>query len=132
MIERWTEFQGGPCRARRGEARVTLNHRGVMLLNKVAYEALGMPAAVKLLYDEDRRVIGVVPHDARHRNAFPVTQKDKWNNRVIHITSFCRHFGIDVGRTVQFHEIDIDREGMMRLELNRTITIGKANQTREH
>jgi hypothetical protein len=42
-----------------GEARVTLNGRGVMHMNLKAYEALGMPAAVKLLYDEDRRVIGV-------------------------------------------------------------------------
>jgi hypothetical protein len=58
-------------------------------------------------------------------NAFPVRQKDKYNNRVIQSLSFCRHFGIDVGRTVLFNEIDIDREGMMRLELNRTQTIGK-------
>lgn len=43
-------------------------------------------------------------------------------------TSFVRHLGIDIGRTVLFNEIDIDREGMMRLELNRTQTIGKAGK----
>ena len=125
MIERWPEFQGGSSLARRDGPRVTLNNRGVMLLNRTAYEALGMPAAVKLLYDEDRRCIGLKPHDVRHTNAFPVRQKDKWHNRVIQITSFCRHFGIDIRRTVLFNEIDIDPEGMMRLELNRTTTIGK-------
>ena len=126
MIERWTEFQGGPNRARRDEARVTLNSRGVMLLNKMAYEVLGMPAAVKLLYDEDRRVIALKPEDIRRNNAFPVKQKDKYHNRTIHVNPFCRHFGIDIRRTVLFNEIDIDREGMMKLELNRTVTIGKA------
>lgn len=49
MIEQWTEFQGGPNRTDRDKPRVTLNNRGVMLLNRTAYDALGMPAAVKLL-----------------------------------------------------------------------------------
>jgi hypothetical protein len=128
MIEKWTEFQGGPNRSGRDEARVTLNNRGVLNLNKTAYEALGMPAAVKLSYEEDRRVIGLKPHDPRHSNAFPVKLKDKWHNRTVHLSPFCRHWGIDIRRTVLFNEIDIDREGMMRLELNRTQTIGKAER----
>ena len=74
-------------------------------------------------------MIGLAPHDPRQKNAFPVKQKDKWNNRVVHITSFVRHVGIDIRRTVLFNEIDIDREGMMRLELNRTQTIGKAEKS---
>lgn len=126
MIERWTEFQGGPARGNKDMPRVTLNRRGVLLLNKHAYEALGSPAAVKLLFEEDRRCIGLMPHDIRHTNAFPVKQKDRWHNRVIQLTSFCRHHGIDIRRTVLFNEVDIDREGMMRLDLNRTQKIGKA------
>ena len=131
MSERWTEFQGGPNRSGRDEARVTLNGRGVLLMNKTAFEALGSPAAVKLSYEEDRRVIGLKPHDTRKANAFPVKQRDKYSNRSVHLSPFCRHFGIDIRRTVLFNEIDIDREGMMRLELNRTQTIGRAGQNRE-
>ena len=130
MIERWTEFQGRPNQTDADEVRVTLDSRGVVRLNKRAYEVLGMPAAVKLMYDEDRRVIGLVPHDAKHANAFPVKQKDKWLNRVIHTASFCRHFGIDIRRTVLFNAVDIDREGMMRLDLNRTQTVGKDTKVR--
>ena len=126
MIEQWTDFQGGPMRGNRDMPRVTLNKRGVLLLNKIAYEALGSPAAVKLSFEENRRCIGLTPHDIRHTNAFPVKQKDKWNNRVIQLTSFCRHVGIDVRRTLLFNEIDIDREGMMRLDMNRTQMIGKS------
>ena len=101
------------------------------MLNGAAYEALGMPAAVTLMYDEDRRVIGLKPGDMRHPNSFPVKQNDKWSNRRIQLHAFCRHFGIDIRRTVMFNEIDIDREGLMKLELNRTVTIGRASQNRE-
>ena len=118
MIEQWTEFQGGPNRVERDKPRVTLNNRGVMLLNRTAYDALRMPAAVKLLYDEDRRVIGLMPEDVRRANAFPVKQKDKYYNRVINANQFCRHFGINIRRTVLFNEVDIDRDGVMKLELN--------------
>ena len=131
MIERWTEFQGRPNGAGGDEARVTLSSRGVVHLNKHAFEALGTPVAVKLMYDEDRRVIGLMPHDAKHANAFPVKQKDKWSNRVIHIAAFCLHFGIDIRRTVLFNEIDIGRDGMMRLDLNRTQTVGKDRSVRK-
>lgn len=125
MSERWTEFEGRPNRRAGDVPRVTLSKRGVLLLNRVAYDALGAPAAVKFFYDEDSRVIGLKPEDARAANAFPVKQKDKWFNRTIYAHPFCRHFGIEIRRTVLFNEIDIDREGMMRLELNRTQTIGK-------
>jgi hypothetical protein len=110
------------------KARVTLNSRGVLLLNKTAHEAFGMPAAVKLWYEQDRRCIGLKPGNARHANSFPVKQKDKWHIRVIHNHFVCQALGIDVRRTVLFIEIDIDREGMMRPELNRTQTIGKTER----
>jgi len=128
MSERWVEFQGRPNAADRGRPRVTLSNRNVLLLNRSAFEALGSPAAVKLKYEEDRRVIGVMPGDPRHSNAFPVRQKDRWYNRVVNMQPFCRHYGIDIRRTVLFNEIDIDGDGMMRLELNHTITIGRAER----
>jgi hypothetical protein len=105
-----------------------LSNRHVLLLNKAAFEALGSPAAVKLRYEEGKRVIGLLPIDPQHSNAFPVKQKDKWHNRTIQIHPLCRNYGIDIRRTVLFNEIDIDGDGMMRLELNHTVTIGKAER----
>lgn len=130
MIEKWTEFQGRPNGTDRGRPRVTLSNRNVLYMNVAAYEAFGMPAAVKLSYEEDRRIIGLKPEDPSRTNAFPVKQNDKWHNRRIHLQPFCVNFGIDIRRTVMFNEIDIDREGMMRLELNRTVTIGKSERVK--
>ena len=125
MTERFEEFQGGPNGSNREKARVTLSKRSVVVMNQWAYEAFGSPAAVTLWYDEDRRVIGLKPGDTRRSNAFPVKQKDKWKTHQIFITPFCKHHSIDTRRTVLFNEIDINSEGMMRLELNRTQMIGK-------
>jgi hypothetical protein len=125
MIEKWTEFQGGPNGRNTERARVTLSKRSVVVMNRWAYEAFGSPAAVTLAYEEDRRVIGLRPSESGKANAFPVKQKDNWNVYRIYIMPLCKHYGLDIRRTVLFNEIDIDREGMMRLELNRTQMIGK-------
>lgn len=132
MIERWTEFQGRPNGTDRGRPRVTLSNRNVLVLNAAAYEAFGMPAAVKLSYEEDRRVIGLKPEDASRTNAFPVKLgTGKCHNRKIYLHPFCVHFGIDIRRTVLFSEIDIDNDGKLRLELNRTVTIGKSERIKK-
>ena len=125
MIKHWSEFQGSPNRVEKDVARVTLNQRGVLLLNSLAYEAMEAPAAVTLLFDENNKVIGLRPADIRHQNSFPVKQKDKWHNRTIHASPFCKHFKINVERTVLFNEVDVDNEGVMKLDLTRTTSIGR-------
>src|SRR5438132_933247 len=124
MRDRWTEFEGTPNRMHSRLPRVTLNHRGVLRLNKFAYEALESPAAVKLLFDEHEMVIGLQAEDIKRANAFPVKLKDKFHNRLIHAQPFCKHFRICVERTVLFNDIDIDRDGVMTLSLRQTINIG--------
>lgn len=125
MIQHWTEFQGSPNRTDKDEARVTLNSRGTFLLNRKAYEAIETPAAVTLLFDENSGIIGLKPADIRLKNSFPIRQKDKRHNRLIHASPFCKHFKIRIERTVLFNEVDIDNEGVMKLELKKTTSIGR-------
>lgn len=125
MIKHWKEFQGSPNRIDKDQARVTLNQRGIFLLNRKAYEALEAPAAVTLLFDENNAVIGLKPADIRLQNAFPLKQKDKYYNRSLHASPFCNHFKIKVAGTVLFNEVDIDNDGVMKLELTKTTSIGR-------
>ena len=125
MIKHWTVFEGMPNRVSGDRLRVTLNPRGVLVLNKLAFDALDGPAAVKLMFDESNNLIGLKPEDPRRANAFPVKQKDRWHNRQVHASPFCRHFAINVGRTVLFNDVDIDNDGVMVLELGKTITVGR-------
>ena len=125
MIERWTEFQGGPNRVDRDGLRVTLNSRGTLLLNGRTYEAMNTPSAVQLLFDENNSIIGLRAADPRLHNAFPVKQKDNQTNRLVHASPFCKHWGIKVKRTVLFNNVDMTNEGVLKLELNKTTSIGR-------
>ena len=122
---RWSEFEGSPNRRKDERARVTLNKRGILMLNKQAFEAFGGPQAVKLLFEEHELVIGLKPEDIRRKNAFPVKLKDrKYNSHLIHLMPFIKHYKIRIERTVLFNDIDIDNQNVMRLPLRKTIAIG--------
>jgi hypothetical protein len=107
-IQDWEEFQGSPTRAERNKVRVTLNKKGIILMNKVAFEVLGEPKAMKLLFSKATQVIGLTAGDPANKNSFPVNRKDQWFNRTVAASPFCRHYGIRVDRTVLFYEADLD------------------------
>lgn len=123
MVRQWTEFKAGPKKPTRDRLHVTLNARGVILLNLKAFEALGEPEAAVLLYDERSSVIGLQRATARIENAFPLAQKGKNAHRLIYATAFCRHFGIKVGATVVFPTADIDHDGILQLDLQTTTEV---------
>ena len=58
----WTVFEGRQYgRLASCEPRVTLDRRGVIYLNRVAYEALGTPGAVEMLFNHNGRILGLKP-----------------------------------------------------------------------
>ena len=122
---RLVEFQGSQNRVKRDEARVTLNGKGIIHLNKKAFEEFGSPAAVKLFFDENELVIALKPCDLRHKNAFEVKPHHHGNTRLIHIQSFCTHHKIRHERTVRFNDIEINNEGTMLLWLKNITHIGR-------
>lgn len=120
----WKEFEGRPNRVEKNVPRISLNKRGVLRLNSIAYDAIGSPAAVKLLFDEKEQVIGLKPDDIRRVNAFPVkTRRDK--ARLIHALPFLRHFKIRIERTMLFDKVHIDHRGVVLLPLDKAIGIGR-------
>ena len=126
MIRRnWEEFRGKPNRVNRDALRVTLNKKGIFLLNKAAFEALGQPEAVKLFHDERNNAVGIAKSGADPENAFPVKQKDKYSNRIICASPACRDFGIRVDKTIAFNAIEFDHDGVMSLDFDKATVIGR-------
>lgn len=125
MMRQWVEFKGRPNVKGANEVRVTLNKKGVFLLNKKALEMLGEPEAVKLFFDERNQSIGLGKATAEYENAFPVKSKDKYNNRTVCASPFCRHNKVRVDSTIAFNNIEIDHDGIMALELHKATVIGK-------
>src|SRR3954464_9425704 len=118
------EFKGIPNRERRDEPRGTLDDKGIFVLNRQAFQALGSPGAVKFFYDENEMVIALKPAESRHRNAFRLKGKGRSTTRLIHAKPFYNHHKIRVPCTGVFNGIDIDSEGTMFLKLNDITRIG--------
>lgn len=127
MIKRdWTTFTGRAYgRARSEEIRVTLSDRAVFYMNKAAFDVMGQPAAVELKYDGNRRIIGMLPTDARHRNAFLVKSHCNGNYRKINAGAFCHHFRLRLEGTNLFDGADFTPEGILELPMDSMITVGR-------
>ncbi len=141
MKRRWVTFNGKPYLDAKSESdgglRVTLNKKKVVLLNSKAYEALGLPAAVEMRYDEENRTIGLAPVDPQKAHAFPIKTRareryrsgePKYTYRIINAAAFCKHFEIRPTGTILFNNIDMDNDGAMLLELNEATNIGRGSR----
>src|SRR6266404_7535387 len=108
------------------EPRVTLGQKGTFYLNGIAYQALGEPVAVEMLYDGNRRIIGLKPTNPAKRNAFVIKAHGKNGNyKRISAAAFCTHFRIRLQNTVLFEDVGVDHDGVMRLDLGNVITVGR-------
>lgn len=125
MTDHWTTFEGRPFRFRANkEPRVTIGKKGTIYMNRKAHEALGQCTAVELLFDGERRMIGLKRTDPKKLNAFRVMpQCGKSGYRRISAASFCQHFRLNFRTTRLFDTVEFDHKGMMLLDLNKTTTV---------
>jgi hypothetical protein len=75
---------------------VTIQRRGPFSFNRAAYELMGSPEAVELLYDRDTERVAFRPVSAERPRAFPVRAQGK--NAATHMVSgqaFTKHYGLD-------------------------------------
>lgn len=116
----WEEFELGPVVSNSGGVYATLNRRGNIYLNRTAFEKLGEPEQVVLLYDRRRSRIGITRAEAAKRNAFRLRRKDagRSGSRVIYAANFCRHYRIKTDQTYAFPAAEVDRQGILILDLN--------------
>jgi ribosomal protein L17 len=74
---------------------VTIQRRGIMSLNQAAYEALGNPQAVELLFDRAERVMGLRAVDQHAPHAYPLPQQGNSSNHLVAGKAFVKFYGID-------------------------------------
>jgi hypothetical protein len=75
---------------------VTMQRKGPFSFNQAAFELMGSPEAVELLYDKDKERVGFRSVAPDRPQAFPVRAQGK--NSVTHIVagqSFAKHYGLD-------------------------------------
>lgn len=127
MIKHFVEFEGRQTAAGRNEIRVSLNRKKVFVLNPKAYKALGNPEAVKLFFDEGRKVIGMRAATAELSNAFSLKRGGSGRHQIVLAAPFCTHFGIRVEGTVKFLNPEMDGD-MLTLDITKTVNVTRGSR----
>ena len=76
MDREWEKFKGGPAVAMKDRIHVTINAKGMILLNANVHRLLGKPTAVNLYFNRQRDQIAVEPAHPRLDLVFPVREKE--------------------------------------------------------
>ena len=118
----WTEIRPSsfPVNARR--IYVALGPRGEFYLNHGALIKLGEPSAVKLMYDAERKLIGIAPALTHTKDTFRLRYKDGEHcaGRNFAASPFCHAIGLLPDRTIQFRDPRIE-DGLLILDPAATV-----------
>jgi hypothetical protein len=78
------------------QPHVAIQRRGVFSINKAAYEALGSPGAVELLYAEDEKIVGLRASTGNAEYAYPLrpTQAKSDTTFMASGQAFTNYYGI--------------------------------------
>jgi hypothetical protein len=115
----WMLFEAGPSLPFGQRLTVSLNRRGIFLINPNLHRKLGKPAAMRLYYHPATQTIAMQPAIERQQCAFPL--KPHVGGYTINAAPFCAHFGIRTNGTERFTEPEIDASGTLKLDLTKTI-----------
>jgi len=85
---------------------VTVMQRGQLSINDAAFELLGSPKAIELMYSRSDRIVGLRPVDPSEPHAYvPRTRSAKYRGHGPYIVSgaaFFNYFGIEVKQTERY------------------------------
>ncbi|WP_137845444.1 hypothetical protein [Microbacterium sp. 2FI] len=77
---------------------VTIQKRGLISVNRAAFEALGKPGGVELLWDAERRAIALRPAELSNQNAYPMRTQGSHSDKgpwLVAGTLFTQFIGLD-------------------------------------
>ncbi len=97
---------------------VTIQRGGNFSLNKAAYQGMGEPESVELLYDREKRLIGFRPVSSSSPRGFAVRPQGRHAPTTFMIAgqAFAKHYEIDVS-TARRYGVET-RDGVLVLDLN--------------
>lgn len=84
-----------------GQPLVTLQASGTFSMNEAAYEALGSPEEVDLLYDSAERIVGFRPAE-ESPHSYPIKPQQNARTYQTGGRAFCSYYGIETGKARRF------------------------------
>jgi hypothetical protein len=117
QVTGWIELPRGDVAPHNSGVYVTMNRKGEIALNKVAYKRLGEPMAFLILYNRANTLIALKPTTATMKNAYPARKHGRRGGRMVRAFRLLTEFGLKLPDTVEFPDFEIDRDGQLILDL---------------
>jgi hypothetical protein len=115
----------------KGQPAVTIQKRGALSLNNAAFEAIGSPSFVELLYDPEERLIGIRRSDETTPHAYAVRSYGKDEaTRIVSGKAFLAYY--EIPRGVARRWIAEERDGMLVIDLKQPGTEVSGHSSRAH
>ena len=127
MLDQWEVFTAGPTKPKEDRLYLSLNHKGQILINRRALEAIGSPEAVELLFSKPTSKIGIRRVSPKMTSAFPLKDRPDSYAKMIHASPFCRSYNIKVKGTVAFNHVELDNDAMLILDLANTSRVSRVS-----
>lgn len=124
MKRDWKEIPRDGKRAQWAGIYVTMNGKGMIVMNRAAYERLDEPAAFLLWYDGANHTVGLKPTGVSMKNAFPVMKSGRHGGRKVGAYRLLVECGVHIKDTLEFKDAEIDEDGILLLSL-RTAEVSK-------
>jgi hypothetical protein len=119
----WEEFSYRTKGSSR-DLHVSIERRGRMLIGTRAMEMLGEPDTVMMLYNREKKIIGIRPVHPRHPKGIKLRSNGRYTYRMLPAVIFCKKYGIELGRTFIFDSPEIE-DGTLMLDTKAITHIGK-------
>ncbi len=126
MKRMWKEVPRDGTRAQWAGIYVTLNSKGVIVMNRSAHEKLDNADAFLLLYDSANNAIGLMPASSEMPNAYPAFNSGKHGGKKINAYCLLAECGIVIKDTLEFPDAEIDPDGILILNLRTARTSNRA------
>ena len=117
MRPEWREIPRDNVKGQWAALYVTLNRKGNIVMSRVSYQRLGEPKAFLVLYDPVNNRIGLKPTSPSFRNAYPASPSGSRGGKMVRAYRLLQEAGIVIPDTLQFHDPEIDQDGILILDL---------------
>ena len=124
MGRKWEEFDD-PGTPRIAKLHVSMSPYGTMNVSRNAYEALGKPSHVVMLWESDTAAIGLRPVPPETTNAFRLYDSGRSGAHRFHALRFVLKHKISLQYTVRFPTAHIEN-GVLVLDLDKIVRSPRA------
>ncbi|MEP6847381.1 MAG: hypothetical protein ABI999_00900 [Acidobacteriota bacterium] len=114
--KKWERFEAGGAGPRQRQLRVSIDRRGLILLNPGVMRRLDNPRAVALYFDRANLAIGMEARPPDEPDTFRVTTRSRRGSGLVAGLAFFRFYRLVIPATLSADLVEID-DGMLTIDL---------------